>query len=103
MTFTFLHEKYVKKNQRNSWIGPVKYTNPMGIRGIFMCLLKSCAHNDSEHVTVVYSIYLIQYPPPRNLTCPLKKDDFTRKFHLPTINFQGMLVVKRVHLYRAHL
>ncbi len=37
--------------------------------------------------------------PPWKLTCPLKRDQFKRKFHLPTIIFRGnMLVFKGVCL-----
>ena len=29
-------------------------------------------------------------PPPKKLTCPQRRDQFKRKFHLPTIDFQGI-------------
>ena len=31
--------------------------------------------------------------PPRKLTCHLKRDHFKRKFHLPPINFQGIILL----------
>ena len=38
--------------------------------------------------------------PNRKLTCPRKMDQFKRIFHLPTINFQGdMLVFREVSIY----
>ena len=39
-------------------------------------------------------------PPPRKLTCPLKRDHFKRTFHLPIINFTGYVIgVLGMHLY----
>ena len=30
---------------------------------------------------------------PKKLICPMKRDHFERKFHLPTINVQGLFVL----------
>ncbi len=38
---------------------------------------------------VIYKILYMWHIPPKKLTCPLKRLYFKKKFHIPTINFQG--------------